>query len=238
MTQEVRTDTGNRSGTLDNLRIGIFKKGVISDLMRTYFGTSLYVTPTDLDNVVVVKLTDNIQLPDFVVRMNVVLNALVWLKENNPNYFDFKIDYEKLNCLPDHGNVYSQLNSIKSDCNNNTESDNEDTDDYETLNLIYTDVPDVNQPSLRKSSDNVLVWPSIGKTPVNEFSSPGYLSMAFPHLFCYGKGDYSMPMMHKVSLSDYIKHLMLYEVFQRLEEMKNPQDGRRGGQQTSRRRFL
>ncbi|KAK3911591.1 Filaggrin [Frankliniella fusca] len=163
-----------------------------------------------LNNVVVVKLTDKLQLPDFVVRKNVVLNALLWLKENNPNYFDLKIDYEKLNYLPDNGNVYDELNSIKSECDNDKEDDNEDAEDPGSFNVTYSDVPDVNQPSLRKSGDNILIWPSIGKTPVNEFSSPGYLSMAFPHLFCYGIADYSMPRMYKVSLSDYIKHLMLY----------------------------
>ncbi|KAJ1520349.1 hypothetical protein ONE63_004547 [Megalurothrips usitatus] len=52
------------------------------------------------------------------------------------------------------------------------------------------------------------MWPTIGKTPINEFGSPGYITMAFPYLFPFGKGDYSMPRNTKLFLSDYIKFLM------------------------------
>ncbi|KAK3916877.1 ATP-dependent DNA helicase [Frankliniella fusca] len=47
--------------------------------------------------------------------------------------------------------------------------------------------------------------------PLNEFSSPGYLSMAFPYLFPYGRCDFSMPRERKVSFKDCIHHLMSYK---------------------------
>ncbi|KAE8739272.1 hypothetical protein FOCC_FOCC015232 [Frankliniella occidentalis] len=176
---------------------------------------------SNLNNVVIVKLSENIVLQDFVVRKPVVLAALLWLKANNPNYSDIKIGYANLDSLPIHDNVYDQLQKVETDItfpadfeniDDNTTDDSSDiTDDEDSeINFSYTDVPELMDSSLKKSLDNVLIWPSIGKTPVNEFSSPGFISLAFPHLFPYGKADFSMPRIQKVSLKDYIRHLMLY----------------------------
>ncbi|XP_052129345.1 uncharacterized protein LOC127750839 [Frankliniella occidentalis] len=178
----------------------------------------------DLNNVIIVKLHEKIFLQDFVVRKDKVLNALLWLKQHNPNYSDLVIDYERVNLLPVNDNVYNQLKTLDEDnntktlgdylseANNATDSeDDSDQDENDDINLSFTDVPDILNSSLKKSIDKVLIWPSIGKTPVNEFSSPGFLSMAFPHLYPYGKGDFSMPREKKIHLKDYIKHLMLYK---------------------------
>ena len=36
-----------------------------------------------------------------------------------------------------------------------------------------------------------VMWPSIGGTPINEFTTEGYFSCAFPTLFPTGAGDFS-----------------------------------------------
>ncbi|KAK3918326.1 ATP-dependent DNA helicase [Frankliniella fusca] len=115
-------------------------------------------------------------------------------------------------------NIYEELsedvqNAIDEDddlfIEPDTDYDTDDTDDNDEL--VYTSVPDSNHPSVSKSFRNELVWPMIGSMPLNEFSSPGYLSMAFPYLFPYGRCDFSMPRERKVSFKDYIHHLMSYK---------------------------
>ncbi|KAK3911530.1 LexA repressor [Frankliniella fusca] len=181
---------------------------------------------TDLSNIVVVKLEDHVALKDFVVRRENVSNALVWLKQNNPHYANIHIDNEKVNALPINGNVHEHLkmtiyedlaqnvqNAIDDECDifNSPDNDSDLSNLEDTDDLVFTSVPDANNSSVSKSFKNELVWPTIGSVPLNEFSSPGYFSMAFPHLFPYGTCDFSMPRDKKVSFQDYIHHLMFYK---------------------------
>ncbi|KAK3917798.1 ATP-dependent DNA helicase [Frankliniella fusca] len=97
----------------------------------------------------------------------------------------------------------------------NSSSTTSDDSDTESECVTFTDVPfQKNFTQEEKITNNfgeqVLLWPSIGTEPINEFSSPGYISLAFPHLFPFAQGDYSMPRPHKVNLSDYIHHLMSF----------------------------
>ncbi|KAK3932312.1 LOW QUALITY PROTEIN: ATP-dependent DNA helicase [Frankliniella fusca] len=164
---------------------------------------------SDLNNVVVVKLTEAVTVHDFFVRKGKVLDALVWLKDHNPSYSDIIIDYENLDTLPTDGCVYSDLkHSVNFHNDDDVGDDFENEDDSD---LVFTHVPDVLNSSLKKSFNNLLIWPSLGTTPINEFSSPSYISMCFPHLFPYGKADYTVARPHKVRLSDYVQHLLLYK---------------------------
>lgn len=50
-------------------------------------------------------------------------------------------------------------------------------------------------------------WPSIRKTPINKFNkfnTPGYFSMAFPHLFPYGRGAFTVRKDMRIKFSEYI----------------------------------
>ncbi len=188
-----------------------------------YVADTLPHLVTDLTNIIVVKLQEEVAFKYFVVRRDNVLNALLWLKKNNPHYADIKIDSQKVNLLPSHDNVHHQLKmsieeELSEDVKNAIDEGNTDCDDTENTeeiddedDIVYTSVPDSNHPSVSKSFKNELGWPEIGSMPLNEFSSPGYLSMAFPHLFPFGTCDYSMPRDKKVSLKEYIHHLMLYK---------------------------
>ncbi|KAK3916447.1 ATP-dependent DNA helicase [Frankliniella fusca] len=151
---------------------------------------------SDLNNLVVVKLTQSVTVHDFFVRKGKVLDALVWLKDHNPSYSDIIIDYENLDTLPTDGCVYSDLkHSVNFHNDDDVGDDFENEDDSD---LVFTHVPDVLNSSLKKSFNNFLIWPSLGTTPINEFSSPSYISMCFPHLFPYGKADYTVARPHKV----------------------------------------
>ena len=41
-----------------------------------------------------------------------------------------------------------------------------------------------------QSGSHTLAWPTIGGTPINEFTTEGYFSMAFPTLFPTGAADF------------------------------------------------
>ncbi|KAE8739288.1 hypothetical protein FOCC_FOCC015211 [Frankliniella occidentalis] len=182
---------------------------------------------TDISNIVVVKLQSDVTLRDFVVRKDKVLEALLWLKKHNPFYHDVKIDESNLEKLPFDRCVYKELKMTISERDKSEQDEKDDKttsqidhfsdescddlDDTDSEDITFTSVPDSHNPTVLKSFTNQLVWPSVGTVPLNEFSSPGYMSMAFPHLFCFGTCDYSMPKKKKVLLSEYIRHLMLYK---------------------------
>ncbi|KAK3911479.1 Glycerophosphoinositol inositolphosphodiesterase GDPD2 [Frankliniella fusca] len=163
----------------------------------------------NLDNVMVVKLRNAVHSEDLAVRKDKVLNALLWLKEDNPYYSDITIGYENLDTLPVNGSVVDDLKQI--DPSNIDDSNEDEYDQVGNSDIIFSHVPDTLNTSVKKSFSNYLIWPSLGTTPLNEFSSPGYISLCFPHVFPYAKADYSIPRPHKIKLSDYIHHLMSYE---------------------------
>ena len=52
---------------------------------------------------------------------------------------------------------------------------------------------------------------SIGGVPINEFTTKGYFSCAFPTLFPTGAGDFSGQRQNQVTIGNYFKHLMMYD---------------------------
>ena len=55
------------------------------------------------------------------------------------------------------------------------------------------------------------MWPTIGGVPINEFTTEGYFSCAFPTLFPTGAGDFSGQRQNQVTIGNYFKHLMMYD---------------------------
>lgn len=60
------------------------------------------------------------------------------------------------------------------------------------------------------NAEEVLAWPKTGDAPINEFSTEGYISCAFPTLFPTGAGDFVAPRHHTVTAGNYFKHLIMY----------------------------
>ena len=56
-----------------------------------------------------------------------------------------------------------------------------------------------------------MMWPSIGGVLINEFTTEGYFSCAFPTLFPTGVGDFSGQRQNQVTIGNYFKHLMMYD---------------------------
>ena len=58
------------------------------------------------------------------------------------------------------------------------------------------------------AGEQPVAWPPRGDTPLNEFHSEGYITLAFQTLFPTGAADFTAPHMRPVTLGYYPKHLM------------------------------
>ena len=138
------------------------------------------------------------------------------------------IDTTALAQLPQDGNV-SHLVSVTEDCSTpeipTTASDRPSTCAVEDDHLSYSFVPlaapsmteqeavqqSVEQRQAASSSHPALMWPSIGGMPLNEFTTEGYFTCAFPTLFPTGAGDFLGQRQVPVTIGNYFKHLLQYD---------------------------
>ena len=60
----------------------------------------------------------------------------------------------------------------------------------------------------QRQTSPALMWPSIGGMPLNEFTTEGYFTCAFPTLFPTGAGDFLGQRQVPVTIGHYFKHLM------------------------------
>ena len=147
---------------------------------------------------------------DFLVRRSCVLTALQWLQLNNIYYHSVTINTDALALLPEDGDL-SDLTSVTLEStsdNSNHKLPAEGSDPYDAC-LARTFIPisgcqrteqvTIRQSVLERRSDHpptvppMVMWPSTAATPVNEFSTEGYISCAFPALFPTGAADLLAP---------------------------------------------
>ena len=195
------------------------------------FASSLPRLPSELDVVVVRKEGANQSHRDFRVRRAAVHQALQWLVTHNVYYRanHMHINQNALARLPHDGNL-SNLNSIVVDSPANSDQPDatpESSDPYDA-HLAQSFVPIATQsrteqeavqlsvqqrqsspPALSPSS--TVMWPSIGGMPINEFTTEGYFSCAFPTLFPTGAADFSGQRQNSVTIGNYFKHLIMYD---------------------------
>ena len=191
------------------------------------FVNSLPRLPGELDVIVVRKEGASDSHRDFRVRKSVVLVALQWLIINNKYYHSGHINHDTLALLPEDGN----LTALRSVTLNSTAEEQampsvQDVDPYNT-HLPGSFVPSAaqrltEQETIRQSvqerqSDQqpvatpTLSWPPSGAIPINEFTTEGYMSCAFPTLFPTGDADFVAPWPLTVTIGNYFKHLLLYK---------------------------
>ena len=204
------------------------------------FVSSLPRLPSELDVIVMRKEGASQSHPDFHVRRSVVHRALQWLITNNKYYraLNVRIDANALVQLPQDGNL-SQLTSVtveSADTDSLTTSsqstetppttdatadDSDPCDGHMPQSFVpiatrsMTEQEAVEQSLQERqssaSSSSTLMWPSIGGVPINEFTTEGYFSCAFPTLFPTGAGDFSGQRQYQVTIGNYFKHLMMYD---------------------------
>ena len=98
-------------------------------------------------------------------------------------------------------------------------ADDEDIDPHDATTFVPVAARKLSESeTIRKTvqerqaanTEQVLPWPKTGDAPINEFSTEGYISCAFPTLFPTGAGDFVAPRHHTVTAGNYFKHLMMY----------------------------
>eukprot|EP01018_Ginkgo_biloba_P011228 Gb_05719 [translate_table: standard] len=59
-------------------------------------------------------------------------------------------------------------------------------------------------------TSDLVEWPDLGASPINEYNIEGLFDMAFPTLFPTGEGEWLQPRSMKIRLHEYAEHLMKY----------------------------
>ena len=162
------------------------------------FATSLPRLPSEVQIVVVRKEREQSH-KDFPVRRSVVEEALMWLLANNIYYQNIgvSLNQDTLASLPEDGDLTDLPTIQPTESQGKATPDDTNTTEEEHYSTSF--VPNAAPPatereiiqqavqSLEQPRSSHLMWPSIGGTPINEFQTEGYFSMAFPTLFPTGK---------------------------------------------------
>ena len=182
------------------------------------FAQCLPRLPSNLDVIVVRREGANQTHSDFRVRREVVQRALQWLVTHNKYYQSLciTINTTALAQLPEDENV-SHLVSVTEDSSTvdtpTPEVDRSTASKVEDEHLSQSFVP-ISAPSIteqeamqqfvyERSSCTPLMWPSIGGVPLNEFTTEGYFSCAFPTLFPTGAADFLGQRQVPVTIGNY-----------------------------------
>ena len=153
------------------------------------------------------------------------MSALQWLQVNNIYYHNVSINSDVVHLLPEDGDI-SGLTSVTLEPSSDHISEQVDEDPYDA-HLPRTFIPisgcqrtqqeTIRQSVLERQSDQVpsvpptVPWPVAGTNPINEFTTEGYISCAFPTLFPTGAADLLAPRACTVTIGNYFKHLMMFQ---------------------------
>ncbi len=161
----------------------------------------------------------------------IVHHGLQWLISNNIYYRanQVHINQEALALLPQDGTL-TNFASIAVECPSTSDQQRSVTeeDDPYSAHLVRSFVPIAARPmteqeTIRHSVElhqsnhpppptlSAVMWPSIGGTPINEFTTEGYFSCAFPTLFPTGAADFRGQRQNQVTIGNYFKHLMMFD---------------------------
>jgi hypothetical protein len=67
-------------------------------------------------------------------------------------------------------------------------------------------------PQVPDPEEARIPWPAVDRThPINEYQTEGLWAMLFPTLYPRGRADFLHPRRLRVTVADYVRHLMLFE---------------------------
>ena len=187
------------------------------------FAHSLPRLPSELD-VLVIRKEKEQSHHDFRVRRAAVQEALEWLLQNNKYYQanEVHLNQDMLQRLPENSDI-SEIASLQLEKSATEEQEQSSQEDLYGAHLASSFVPNAvqqhtEQETVRQSieqrqsgSAHTLMWPTIGGTPINEFTTEGYFSMAFPTLFPTGDADFLGQRCNQVTIGNYFKHMLMYK---------------------------
>lgn len=201
----------------------------------TEFASKLPHTLSSLSKVFIVRRTSSTTeyQRDFVVSKSRVYRCLAWLKQNNKFYSDIQIDETRLAELPDsETNALQYLETaedgseqeiISPPTNENRQSREYLIEEVQSEFVREQNIVDeVNRDTIQDLENvvaanhpnreaEVIPWPEIESSPVNEYKTPGYVACAFVSLFPSGRADFLDDRQVKVTHHEYFKHLFRYK---------------------------
>ncbi len=190
--------------------------------------------PKEIHMLKVRRRGKNNSCKDFQVNRKRVENALNFLKSNSPAYQNITIDQDRLNLLPENGEINLQTTEYHEHETNNDlgPAQNQSTINFDTETTSASSVPlpddatDI-RAEVQKIVNEVMgdsgeiegtkksitiTWPSKGDTPISEYTTKFFFSMAFPSLFPYAKAEFFHSRIRPCELlADWADHLMWYE---------------------------
>lgn len=100
---------------------------------------------------------------------------------------------------------------IRSHDNTGDDSDDEFAD--EELDRLINEYADANDGRVDADATDPLRWPTQGETPINEYNTEGYIAMAFPTLFPYGRADFRdhSDRHTRLQIAEYFEALLRYK---------------------------
>ena len=153
------------------------------------FVCSLPRVPSQLDLVVVCREGAVGSHKDFKVKRSRVLQALQWLMENNRYFCEISLDHAALAQLPENGELPGLSAVTLPNDESGTEPDFEQSEEHDSEQLSSSFVPVAPRQATEReaveqvvSGEQPVAWLPRGDTPLNEFHSEGYITLAFPTL--------------------------------------------------------
>ncbi len=168
--------------------------------------------------ILVAKQRADGRVSNMKVRRDAIRVWLEYLVENNPYYRErCCISQELLDQIPvdDYGTPMAFIEDQSAD---NVENENfmaeTSVGDSATLNSI-PNYSTADRISHAIAEENILPYPAADINPVNEFTTKGLFSLAFPTLFPDGKAEYNSHFErrgeNKVELKEWVTHLLSHK---------------------------
>lgn len=173
---------------------------------------------SSLSNLIIVKSENVKGVAEFKVNKKRLLDALHYLQKNNKYYQQINIEINNLHDQPIEQDEIDGLDYLP---NNAVADSHQEIEEDEINTLIHSDVPNILISNNRQqvnsafgfapSDENIINFPTLSESPVNEFDTAGFIVMAFPSLFPTGEADFKQARRTTVTLKEYFEHLMLYD---------------------------
>ena len=132
------------------------------------------------------------------------------------------LDADVLQQLPENGDM-TELTSLQLEESTSDDLSQPAQEDLYAAHLPSSFVPNAVQQQTEQetvhqsiqerhsTATSTLLWPTIGGAPINEFTTEGYFSMAFPTLFPTGAADFLEPRCNQITIGNYFKYMLMYE---------------------------
>ena len=167
----------------------------------------------DLSSIIAVRQQRADGHVDFRVRAGMVRAALLWLREYNTFYANIELSEDNMALLPEDGDAYQVVQGYAVE-----DPDPDDPPPQENPGpsedhvaegdvIAVSGVPMLQPHRQEDQVEAVLNYPSRDPNPVNE-STAGYVVMAFPHLFPYGRADLYEARSEGLTARQYFSHLL------------------------------